>query len=118
MFTIVPSSTTINWAMAMKISAFQRRGSGIALSAGAVWDVSDVLDVLDKEVRGMAVPTREGCEGTPDVAGGNWARPGDVRARSYGFGRGCGTRGASALRGVFVAGVGGSGQWVSRPRAP
>ncbi|GII42439.1 hypothetical protein Pph01_74420 [Planotetraspora phitsanulokensis] len=28
MFTMVPSSTTINWAMAMNARAFQRRGSG------------------------------------------------------------------------------------------
>ena len=39
MFTIDASSTTINWAIAMTMSAFQRRGSAVVASGGVESDV-------------------------------------------------------------------------------
>src|SRR3954447_11271491 len=71
MFTIVESSTTISWAMAMKASAFQRWGSG------RTWAVSDMGELTNgmeetnsarnrrEKVRGGAV---SGSTGTQPVA--------------------------------------------------
>src|ERR1041384_7051471 len=42
MFTMVASSTTISWASAMKVSAFQRLESGVGAFAATAWAVSDM----------------------------------------------------------------------------
>src|SRR5437660_1186718 len=53
MFTIVESSTTINWAREMNHSAFQRRGSG----CGILW----ISAVSDMEVSTYEDVTNEAC---------------------------------------------------------